>query len=310
MTTGTYTAIRYEVDGPVAVITLNRPERLNALGGAMIAELRHAMATAERDTSVVGIVLTGAGRGFCAGADMDGLKDLAAAGSDAILTEAEETLTPGGADRDAAYEKSVTFVMAVRKPVVGAINGPAAGMGLSFAAACDVRFAAENAFFVNSFAQRGLSGEHATTWLLPRLMGHARALDMMWTGRRVSAQEAKACGLVNEVVPREELLETAKDYIRTLARTASPLSLMHIKQQTYRDLMRPLGPAMDDAEERTRASMTWPDFAEGGGGLPAASRSPIPGAGSLLAGRIGPGRAPGVAAPALPARRGRETRVW
>ena len=263
MTTGTYTAIRYEVDGPVAVITLNRPERLNSIGGAMLAELRHAMATAERDTSVVGIVLTGAGRGFCAGADMDGLKDLAAGDSDPFANEAEETLTPGGADRDAAYEKSVTFVMAVRKPVVGAINGPAAGMGLSFAAACDVRFAAENAFFVNSFAQRGLSGEHATTWLLPRLMGHARALDMMWTGRRVSAQEAKDCGLVNEVVPREELLDAAKGYIRTLARTASPLSLMHIKQQTYRDLMRPLGPAMDDAEERTRASMTWPDFAEG-----------------------------------------------
>ena len=264
MTTGTYTAIRYEVDGPVAVITLNRPERLNAIGGAMIVELRHAMATAERDASVVGIVLTGAGRGFCAGADMVGLKNLAdAENPNPFANEAEETLTPGGADRDADYERSVTFVMAVRKPVVGAINGPAAGMGLSFAAACDIRFAAEEAFFVNAFAQRGLTGEHATTWLLPRLMGHARALDMMWTGRRVSAQEAKECGLVNEVVPREELLEAAKDYIRALARTAAPRSLMHIKQQTYRDLMRPLGPAMVDAEERTLASLNWPDFAEG-----------------------------------------------
>lgn len=264
MTTGTYTTILYEVDGPVAVITLNRPDRLNAIGGAMITELRHAMATAERDTSVVGIVLTGAGRGFCAGVDMDGLEDLAAADNpNPFADDPGDVLIPGGAERDADYERSVTFVMAVRKPVVGAINGPAAGMGLGLAAACDVRFAAENAFFVNAFAQRGLTGEHATTWLLPRLMGHARALDMMWTGRRVSAQEAQACGLVNEVVPSEELLDAATEYVRTLARTAAPRSLMHIKQQTYRDLMRPLGPAMEDSEERALVSLNWPDFAEG-----------------------------------------------
>ena len=97
-------------------------------------------------------------------------------------------------------------------------------------------------------------------------MGHARALDMMWTGRRVSAQEAKDCGLVNEVVPAEELLDAAKGYIRTLARTASPRSLMHIKQQTYRDLMRPLGPARGTGRRggaHLRESMAWPDFAEG-----------------------------------------------
>ena len=261
----TYETIRYEVDAPVAVITLNRPERLNAISGPMISEIRHAMATAERDPAVVGIVLTGAGRGFCAGADMDGLKELSQTeGADAFAQAQDlEGLVPGGPDRGPDFEKSLTFVMAVRKPVVGAINGPAAGMGLALAAACDVRFAHEDTFFVNAFAQRGLSGEHATTWLLPRLMGHARALDMMWTGRRVSAQEAKEYGLVNEIVPKDDLLESAKDYVRTLARTASPRSLMHIKQQTYRDLMRPLGPAMDDAEDRMKQSMTWPDFAEG-----------------------------------------------
>ena len=264
MTTATYTEIRYEVDGPVVLITLDRPERLNAIGPNMINELRHALATAERDPSITGIVLTGEGRGFCAGADMDGLKDLAAdENADPFRRDGAQDLQPGGPDHSTHFEKSVTFVMAVRKPVIGAINGPAAGMGLSFAAACDIRIAAEDAFFVNSFAQRGLSGEHATTWLLPRLMGHGRALDMMWTGRRVGAEEALAVGLVNQVVPKDQLVDTAKDYVRTLAKTASPRSLMHIKQQTYLDLMRPLADAMDDGEDRIRESLNWTDFAEG-----------------------------------------------
>lgn len=260
-----YETIRYEVDGPVAVITLNRPERLNAISGPMIAELRHSLATAERDASVVGIVITGEGRGFCAGADMEGLNELSH-NEDAdpfARDQTIESLQPGGPDHGPDFEKSVTFVMAVRKPVIGAINGPAAGMGVAFAAACDVRFAHEDTIFVNAFAQRGLSGEHATTWLLPRLMGHGRALDMMWTGRRLSAAEAKEYGLVNEIVEKENLVEAAKDYVRTLAKTASPRSLMHIKQQTYLDLMRPLADAMDDAEDRIRQSMTWSDFAEG-----------------------------------------------
>ena len=261
----TYETIRYEVDGPVAVITLNRPERLNAISGPMIAELRHSLATAERDAAVVGIVITGEGRGFCAGADMEGLSELSHNEDTDPFAQDQtlESLEPGGPDHGPDFEKSVTFVMAVRKPVVGAINGPAAGMGVAFAAACDVRFAHEDTFFVNAFAQRGLSGEHATTWLLPRLMGHGRALDMMWTGRRVGAAEAKECGLVNEVVEKDNLVEAAKDYVRTLAKTASPRSLMHIKQQTYLDLMRPLAAAMDDAEDRIRQSMTWSDFAEG-----------------------------------------------
>ena len=266
MTTATtYTEIRYEVDGPVLLITLDRPERLNAIGKNMISELRHAVATAERDPSITGIVLTGEGRGFCAGADMDGLKDLAAAENADPFTRsgAQQDLQPGGPDHSPHFDKSVTFLMAVRKPVIGAINGPAAGMGLSVAAACDIRIAAADAFFVNAFAQRGLSGEHATTWLLPRLMGHGRALDMMWTGRRVGAAEALAVGLVNQVVPKDQLIETAKDYVRTLATTASPRSLMHIKQQTYLDLMRSLGDAMDDGEDRIRESLNWTDFAEG-----------------------------------------------
>jgi enoyl-CoA hydratase/carnithine racemase len=147
----------------------------------------------------------------------------------------------------------------MRKPIIGAINGPAASMGLAFDAAYDIRFAHEDTIFVNAFAQRSLSGEHASIWLLPRLMSHGRPIGIMWTGCGVSAAEAKECSLVNQIVPKNDLLETAKDYVRTIARTASPRSLIHIKQQTYRDLMPPIGPAMDDTENRTRQSMTRDD---------------------------------------------------
>jgi len=260
-----YETLTLVVDRGVATITLNRPERLNAITGRMTQELRHAMATAERDAAVRGIVLTGEGRGFCAGADLEGLR-VQSQGGDGETFEADQDLEsaqPGGPDRGPDFEKSVTYLLAVRKPIIGAINGPCAGMGVAFAAACDVRLADESTFFVNAFAQRGLIGEHATTWLLPRLIGHGRALDMMWTGRRIGAEEAKDYGLINQIVPKGELLESAKEYVRTLARTTSPLSMMHMKQQVYADLMRPLGVAMVDTEARMAQSFTWPDFAEG-----------------------------------------------
>ena len=261
----TYEAIRYEVDAPVAVITLNRPERLNAITERMTQELRHAMATTERDPAVRGIVLTGEGRGFCAGADLEGLRaqSQGEAVQDFDGDQGLESAQPGGPDRGPDFEKSVTYLLAIRKPIIGAINGPCAGMGLAFAAACDVRFADESTFFINAFAQRGLVGEHATSWLLPRLIGHGRALDMMWTGRRVAADEAKEFGLINQIVPKGEIVEAAKEYVRGLARTTSPRSMMHMKQQVYADLMRPLGVAMEDTENRMAQSFTWPDFAEG-----------------------------------------------
>ena len=176
---------------------------------------------------------------------------------------AHDDLRPGGPNADQNYSRGLTYFLAVRKPIIAAINGPCAGMGFAFAAVCDVRFAGEDAFFVNAFAQRGLVAEHATSWILPRLLGPARALDIMWTGRRVSAQEALQLGLVNRVLPKAELVPSAQDYVRELARTTSRRSLMTMKQQVYCDLMRPLGPAMADTEALMDQSFTWPDFAEG-----------------------------------------------
>ena len=159
--------------------------------------------------------------------------------------ERHDELQPGGADAEPHFQRGLTYLMAVRKPVIAAINGPCAGMGLAMAAASDVRFAGEDAFFVSAFAQRGLVAEHATSWILPRLLGPARALDLLWTGRRVSAEEALQIGLVNRVVAIEDLVPTAQSYVRDLARTTSRRSLMHVKQQVYQDLMRPLGPGHD-----------------------------------------------------------------
>ena len=258
-----YETIRYAVDGPVATITLNRPERLNAITDRMQDELRQAMVQAELDQSVVGIVLTGEGRGFCAGIDMEALHEQTQGQHDEYRPERHDELRPGGPNTDANYSRGLTYFLGVRKPIIAAVNGPCAGMGLAFAAVCDLRFAEDGAFFVSAFAQRGLVAEHATSWILPRLLGPARTLDIMWSGRRVSAREALEIGLVNRVVPKDELVSSAQDYVRDLARTTSRRSLMAMKQQIYRDLMRPLGPAMADTEALMDQSFTWPDFAEG-----------------------------------------------
>ena len=258
-----YETIDVEVEGPVATLTLNRPDRLNAVTNRMQDELRQAMIALERNPAVVGVVLTGAGRGFCAGADVEDLEDQVEESLEEYRPERHDGLQPGGADAEPHFRRGLTYLMAVRKPVVGAVNGPCAGMGLALAAACDVRFAGEDAFFVGAFAQRGLVAEHATSWILPRLLGPAHALDVLWTGRRVSAEEALQIGLVNRVVPAEDLVPTAQAYVRDLARASSRRSLMHVKQQVYQDLMRSLGPAMIDTEARMDESFTWSDYAEG-----------------------------------------------
>ena len=260
-----YQEIHYDVADPVATITLNRPEKLNALTDRTLQELKHALAEAERDEQVVGIVLTGAGRGFCAGVDMQALRaiqeagDIGAMRADADLGSAE----PGDPRMGRNFERGLTYFLTVRKPIVGAINGPCAGMGFSLAMFCDLRFAAEQAVFTTAYAQRGLVAEHGMSWLLPRLLGPSRALDILWSGRRFDGQEALQLGVVNRVVPGERLLEEAQNYIRTLAAASSPASLMHMKQQVYRHLMQSLGDAMEETERLMADSVTWPDFNEG-----------------------------------------------
>ena len=253
--------IIYEVDDPVATITLTRPEALNAWTGTMSRELREAVRRAEADPAVVGIVVTGAGRGFCAGADLDVLSDLSAGGSGSDLpdTASEGPATPRGDDFAGTY----TFLMATPKPVIAAINGPVAGMALPLVLCCDLRFMAESAVVVSAFAQRGLIAEWGLSWLLPRLVGPGAALDILFSSRRIDGPEAASLGLVNRCLPDDELLPHCRDYVEHLARSCSPTSLAIMKRQVVEQLHRGLGEAEHESQRLMLESFGRPDFAEG-----------------------------------------------
>jgi enoyl-CoA hydratase/carnithine racemase len=258
-----YRDILYRVEDPVAIITMNRPERLNAFTRTMLAEIRHAVAAAERDPRVVGIILTGAGRGFCAGMDMAALDEISAAAS--LDGEEDPALAaePGDSAMGADFSIAYTYLLAVRKPVLAAINGPCAGLGFCFAVLCDMRFVERQAKFSTAFAGRGLVAEHGVSWLLPRLIGSSRSLDILWSARRFDGEEAQQMGLADRLCETGTALEAARQYIIELARNVSPASIMIIKQQVYRHLMLTLGPAMEETNRLMEESLARPDFREG-----------------------------------------------
>jgi enoyl-CoA hydratase/carnithine racemase len=243
------------VDDPVAVITLDRPERLNALTPSMLRAFREAIDAAAADPAVVGIVVTGAGRGFCSGLDASVLEETTAAAETArssMDTGARRGDLPG----------LFSYLLRVPKPVVAAVNGVAAGGGLVLAALCDVRFAGPDASFTTIFLQRGLVAEHGTSWVLPRLLGPGRALDLLWTSRRIDAQEAERCGLV-EHVTEGDVVAAACDYVRTLATVASPSAIAATKRMVYEHLGLGFPEALRDADETAWAAVASADAAEG-----------------------------------------------
>ena len=259
-----YQEILYSVDGPSAVITLNRPDALNALTNNMMTELKHALAAAEQDEQVVGIILTGAGRGFCAGMDMNALDAQATGGDLSAGVEVKKLdADPGDKSMGENFQVAFTYIMSIRKPIIVALNGACAGLGMSIALLCDMRFSSENGKFVTAFAQRGLIAEHGQSWILPRLIGSARALDLLWSSRKVAAEEAMQMGLVNRIIPQDELLNETKAYIQNLADNCSPTSLMMMKQQVYRHMNAPLGEAMMESNKWMAESLNRQDFKEG-----------------------------------------------
>jgi enoyl-CoA hydratase/carnithine racemase len=259
-----YEEILYEVDDPVATITLNRPSTLNAWTDRMGFEVRHAVARAERDPAVVGIVITGAGRGFCSGADMSRLAAVSAGDLSTESTAGQLASEPG----DAAFGEDLhdgahTYLLSVPKPVVAAINGPVAGMAVPIVLACDLRFMAQDAVLITAFAQRGLVAEWGIGWLLPRLVGTGAALDLLFSSRKVTGTEAAALGLVNAALPAGEVLGHAQQYVRNLAATSSPASMAIMKRQVYQELHAGLLGAEREARELMLESFGRPDFAEG-----------------------------------------------
>jgi enoyl-CoA hydratase/carnithine racemase len=258
-----YRELLYEVRDPVAIVTLNRPERLNALTGRLLAEIKHAIAEAERDERVVGIILTGAGRGFSAGADMQDLQSTAAAGGTRAGGEPPLESSPGDPSLGPDFQVTYGYLLAVRKPLLAAINGPCAGLGFVIAMLCDLRFASENATFTTAFANRGLIAEHGVSWILPRLIGPSRALDVLWSGRKFDAAEADRLGILNRLLPHDQLLPESVRYIEDLAARSSPTSIMIMKQQVYKHLMAPLGKALEESNALMTESLRREDFKEG-----------------------------------------------
>jgi len=258
-----YSDITYAVEARVATITLNRPDKLNAWTRTMETEVRAAMTAAGNDDAVRAIVLTGAGRGFCAGADMSLLSDVSASGGDARPGDAAPGGIAGGLDLPPDYHLRYAYFPTVPKPVIAAINGPAAGLGLIMALYCDVRFAADSAVFTTAFARRGLIAEHGISWLLPALVGHAHALDLLLSARKVDATEALAMGLVNQVHPGSALMDAAQAYARDLADNVSPRSIRVMKRQVYRAVLQSLEDATLIANAELPGSFVSEDFKEG-----------------------------------------------
>jgi len=261
-----YSEILYAVEDPVATITLNRPEALNAWTDTMAGEVRDAVGRAAQDPAVVGIVITGAGKGFCAGADMKRLSSLSSgeprAGTDAPFAGRQDP-PPGEESWGDDLRGTYTWLMSVPKPIVAAINGPVAGMGVPIALSCDLRFMSSTTVLTTSFAQRGLVAEWGLSWLLSRLVGPAHALDVLYSARKVGGDEAARMGLVNWALPTEEVLPAAQQYVRDLAATSSPASMAVMKRQVYSELHAGLGDAERRAIELMLESFGRPDFKEG-----------------------------------------------
>lgn len=253
-----YEDILYEVDGPSAVVTLNRPGRLNAWTTTMEREYKDALKRADADPQVRAIIVTGAGRGFCAGVDMGQLNSIAQGGGLAADRYEERA---GGIE--ANYQQVFSWPLAIRKPLIAAVNGPAAGLGMVHALYCDMRFASESARFGTAFSAIGLIAEHGLSWLLPRIVGNGNALDLIYSSRVIGAEEALRMGLVQRVYPDGELIPAAKAYIEELARRASPHAMMVSKKLVYDAQFTDLATAVQSANRAMAETTQSPAFKEG-----------------------------------------------
>lgn len=253
----------YHVADRVATITLNRPEKLNAWTAVMEQEVRSAIEDAERDDQVRVIVLTGAGRGFCAGADMSLLSNVADRGLDEGTRDRALQTGVTREDVRSDFQKKYSYFPAVGKPVIAAINGPVVGLGLVVALYCDLRWASDAARFSTAFARRGLIAEYGMAWMLPRLVGLPNALDLLLSARTVDAAEALRMGLVNQVFPNDAFLEKVGENARDMASSVSPRSLRVIKRQVYDAMFQTLSEAFESSEREKLASFKSEDFKEG-----------------------------------------------
>ena len=258
-----YDEILYEHSGAVAVLTMNRPDTLNALTDRTQAEIRHALDQSERNPDVIGTVLTGAGRGFCSGVDMNALGAMSEAGRRLGAEHGDLKADPGNPDHDPNFSIGTAYFLGLRKPLIAAINGACAGLGFSYATFCDLRFVDRSAKFTTAFAQRGLIAEHGNSWMLPRIIGPAHALDILWTSRKFDADEAYRIGYANRLSDPGEVVADAVAFLQEISEKCAPASLMLMKKQIYRHLNTELAPAMTESNTWMDESLARGDFKEG-----------------------------------------------
>lgn len=252
-----YDQILYEVQDRIATVTLNRPEVLNAWTDAMAEQVWQAMHAAEADEQVRVIVLTGAGRAFCAGGDISGFKH---DNPRHLLDKLPRTYD---FSRRPDYQSRATYFPAIAKPIIAMINGPAAGLGLTHALFADIRFAAEDATITTAFARIGLASEYGMAWALRNAVGHANALDLLLSGRKIRGAEAQRLGLVNQCHPREQLADATYAYAREMADACSPRSLRVLKQQLWELPFQTLQQAVQTDSAEMLAATVCEDFQEG-----------------------------------------------
>lgn len=247
MTEMTEDSILYQVNDGIAVVTLNRPDRMNAMTAEMGRQYNRALISADNDPDVVVVVLTGAGKGFCGGAELAVVSGLSS-GEHAPAVSADD-LRP-------------SLAAEIRKPVIAAVNGSAAGVGLALMCYADLRFLSQSAALTTRFARLGLVAEYGLSWQLPRLVGRGAANDLLLSGRRVTGEEAGRIGLADWVLPSDEVLPAAMDYARDLAENCAPQSLATIKRQINADQERSFAEAFNEADALMQSSFSSPDLAE------------------------------------------------
>lgn len=244
----------------VGLITLNRPDRLNAITSELTARLKEKIDDACKDDDIKVIVLTGAGRGFTAGADMDTLSNISSNSEERNDTPEERDYESNGlSDWDGTY----SYFPSVPKPIIAAINGPAAGVGLIMSLYCDLRIASEDAVFSTAFSKRGLIAEWGVGWILPKIIGVAHTMDIMMSARKFDAKEAERIGLVNRCLPAENFMNDVMAYAEDIAANVSPRSISIMKRQIYAALDEDIKTNLNSSMEEMLKSFESEDFKEG-----------------------------------------------
>lgn len=258
-----YREILTSLDGGVLTITLNRPERLNAWTGIMQTEVETAIRAGGAADAVRCIVITGAGRGFCAGADMNNLQTIQASGGEQYQAKIPDLKPKAVSPLEQTFPGRFGHMFACPKPIIAAINGPCAGIGLILTLFADLRYAAAEAKFTTAFAQRGLIAEHGIAWQLPRLVGEANALDLLLTARKFDGAEAERLCLVNKALPGDALMAHVGEVASHLATQVSPRSVAIMKRQIRESYFQSYAESLAVADGEMEASFATHDFKEG-----------------------------------------------